>query len=146
MLVENKKIEKVCSFYVSDFHLEMMLLPYITEKLNKNEEVIINTQKDLLESTNLVVSRMNLKEEEKNKILSLDWNRKSTVEKVKENSNIVLIGTEKYIENMNNKISDMKVNNIKIMDCYDFEEVQEKIKDIINNYDKSFNTLGIKKI
>ena len=41
MVVENNKIEKLCCFYVSDFHLEMILLPYINKKIEEN--IIIKT-------------------------------------------------------------------------------------------------------
>ena len=37
MVVENEKTEKIYSIYVSDFHLEMILVPYINEKINNNE-------------------------------------------------------------------------------------------------------------
>ena len=37
MVVENK-IEKLCCFYVSDFHLEMILLPYINKTIEENKK------------------------------------------------------------------------------------------------------------
>ena len=73
MLVENK-IEKLCCFYVSDFHLEMILLPYINKKLDEN--IIIKTEKDLRDTVETLVSKMNLNEENKDKILKLEWNKK----------------------------------------------------------------------
>ena len=36
MIVENKRLEKLCCFYVSEFHLEMILLPYINKSLDDN--------------------------------------------------------------------------------------------------------------
>ena len=57
MLVENK-IEKLCCFYVSDFHLEMILLPYINKRLDEN--IIIKTEKDLRDTVETLVSKMNL--------------------------------------------------------------------------------------
>ena len=41
MVVQNKRIEKTCCFYVSEFHLEMILVPYINEKINENITIII---------------------------------------------------------------------------------------------------------
>ena len=35
MILNQKRIESKCCFYVSDFHLEMTILPYINENLNK---------------------------------------------------------------------------------------------------------------
>ena len=71
MVVENKKSEKLCSFYVSDFHLEMILVPYINKKIEENERVIIATEKDLEETVKVLISKLNLKEEKKEKKLKL---------------------------------------------------------------------------
>ena len=87
MVVENKKSEKLCSFYVSDFHLEMILVPYINKKIEENERVIIATEKDLEETVKVLISKLNLKEENKEKILKLKWNKSeiSKIEKIKKN-------------------------------------------------------------
>lgn len=74
MVLDSKKIEKSCSFYVSDFHLEMMLLPYINKKIDSKENVEILTEKNLEETLKILVSKTNLKEENKEKILNLGWN------------------------------------------------------------------------
>ena len=34
-----RKINKMCSFYVNDWHLTVMMLPYINGKLQENEKV-----------------------------------------------------------------------------------------------------------
>ena len=48
MVVENNKIEKICCFYVSDFHLEMILVPYINAHINEN--IVIITENDFNET------------------------------------------------------------------------------------------------
>ena len=35
MIVKNKRLEKLCCFYVSEFHLEMILVPYINNVIEK---------------------------------------------------------------------------------------------------------------
>ena len=50
MIVNDEKNQKICSFYVSDYHLEMMLVPYINKKIENNENVTIETEKDLKET------------------------------------------------------------------------------------------------
>ena len=47
MIVQNKNIEKMCSFYVSEYHLEMILVPFINKKIEEKENVIINTEYNL---------------------------------------------------------------------------------------------------
>jgi len=53
MVVQNKRLEKTCCFYVSDFHLEMILVPYINESID--EEITIITNKDLRESLQILI-------------------------------------------------------------------------------------------
>ena len=138
LIVENKKIEKICSFYVSDYHLEMVLIPYINEKLSKNEEIEIISEKNLKETVNTLISKMNINEENKKKILELKWDKN---EKIELKDNMIVIGTKKYLEEINNDIEE-KTNNIKVVNCFNFEEVKGEMGNIIKKYDKSLNTLG----
>ena len=64
MVTEEQKGKKLCCFYASEYHLEMILLPYIKNNL-KNSNFTIFTQKDLSKSINLLLERINLKKEEK---------------------------------------------------------------------------------
>ena len=138
MVLDSKKIEKSCSFYVSDFHLEMMLLPYINKKIDSKENVEILTEKNLEETLKILVSKTNLKEENKEKILNLGWN----VEKkeIKENSNIIIIGSENFIKEKNKEIQNINVESI--VDCYNFEEVKDNIINIKECYENQLNTIG----
>lgn len=142
MLVENK-IEKLCCFYVSDFHLEMILLPYINNKLDEN--IIIKTEKDLRDTVETLVSKMNLNEENKEKILNLGWNVKE-YKKIENKSNIIIIGNQKYIDNMNAQIKKEEIKDATIVDCYNFEDTKDNMETIINNYDSSLNTSGFENI
>ena len=142
MLVENK-IEKLCCFYVSDFHLEMILLPYINNKLDEN--IIIKTEKDLRDTVETLVSKMNLNEENKEKILNLGWNVKE-YKKIENKSNIIIIGNQKYIDNMNAQIKKEEIKDATIVDCYNFEDTKDNMETIINNYDSSLNTSGLENI
>ena len=44
MITKESKAVKKCCLYASDFHLEMILLPYIKERINKSNFIIF-TQK-----------------------------------------------------------------------------------------------------
>ena len=41
--------KKVCSFFVSDYHFEMITLPYIEKEIENNKKIIILTDKDLIQ-------------------------------------------------------------------------------------------------
>lgn len=141
MIVENKNIEKICSFYVSDFHLEMILMPYINKKLDENKKVIIKTEKNLKDTVEVLISKMNINNENKKEIINLGWNNEYNKE-INNDSNIIIIGTEKYIEDINNQINQNNIEDATIIDCYNFEDVKQDIKKIINEHDSSLNTLG----
>ena len=136
MILQNEKIEKTCCFYVSDFHLEMILVPYINNKIEEN--ITILTEKNLKNTIETLVSKMNLNEENKQKILKLDWEGAKNVEKY---SNIIIIGTDEYIQKKNIEIEGK--NPLSVLDCYDFEEQKNNIENIISRYRNSLNTLGI---
>lgn len=142
MIIEDNKIEKICNFYVSDFHLEMILLPYISKKIKEKEPIIIISEKDLEKSLKELISKVNLDEETKTKILELNWNSK-TPKEIENNSNIILIGSKNFIENKKKKLYKSNLKNLKIIDCYNLEEVESNIKEIVLTHDKNLNTLGV---
>ena len=139
MVVENNKIEKVCCFYVSDFHLEMILVPYINAHINEN--IVIITENDFNETVGILVSKMNLKKENKEKILNLGWNGKKE-NNIEDKSIIIIIGNKKYIENKNDEIRERNNEDITIIDCYNFEDIKQNMDNIINDYSKNLNTTG----
>lgn len=142
MVVENK-IEKLCCFYVSDFHLEMILLPYINKKIEEN--IIIKTEKDLKDTVEILVSKMNLNEKNKEKILSLGWNGKEN-KKIEDKSNVIIIGDKKYIEDVNSQIKQDDIKDVTVIDCYSFEDTKDEMDDILSCYSQNLNTSGVENI
>ena len=55
---------------------------------------------------------------------------------------IFIKGKENYIENVNKNIEKWVENkeNVKVIDCYEFFEVENKIDDIAGKYDKILGT------
>ena len=135
MVVQDKTKEKTCCFYVSDFHLEMILVPYINEIIEEN--ITILTEKKLKQTLEILISKMNLKEENKEKILKLGWNGEN---QIKENSNIIIIGSKEYIKKKNEEVKNK--NAVSVLDCYSFEEGKDDIENIIKEYKHTLNTLG----
>jgi len=135
MVVQNKKLEKTCCFYVSEFHLEMILVPYIKEKINEN--ITILTEIKLKETLQILISRMNLTQESKEKILKLEWDGDKSI---KENSHVIIVGSNQYIEEKNKELENKNIASI--LHCYNFEEEKENINYISNQYKNILNTLG----
>lgn len=144
MLVKSQNKGKMFSVYVSDFHLEMILIPYINKKIDNKEDVKIITEKNLQDSVKILVSRMNMPEDKKQKILELGWDKKEE-KTLTEKSNIIVIGSEEYIKEKNKKIDEMNINNLSIVDCYDFNEIKDNMNEIMSNYDNNLNTLSSNK-
>lgn len=67
MVLEEKKVKNICNFYVSEYHLEIMLLPYISKKIDNEENITIITEIDLESTLNVVIERINLDKDKK------DW-------------------------------------------------------------------------
>ena len=155
MMKENKREEKLCLFFASDYHFEMISLPYINENLKKDNNVIIMTENDLNGTVDKLLSRINLNEEEKNKITKIDW-KNDDVSKFKEIKNanengketiIFIKGKENYINTINKNINNwIKNNEVKIIDCYDINEVYEDVSSIAKNYKKVLSTSGVEKL
>lgn len=142
MVVENK-IEKLCCFYVSDFHLELILLPYINKKIEEN--IIIKTEKDLKDTVEILVSKMNLNEKNKGKILSLGWTGKEN-KKIEDKSNVIIIGDKKYIEDVNSQIKQDDIKDVTVIDCYNFEDTKDEMNDILSCYSQNLNISGTKNV
>ena len=75
MITKELKAKKYCCFYASDFHLEMILLPYLKDNLRKTN-ISILTQDSLSVSIKQVLDRTNFSEVEKEDIINLNWNEK----------------------------------------------------------------------
>ena len=99
----NKNIKKVCSFYVSDWHLTTMLLPHINEKINEGVKITTILENDLRENMETLLGKLKLKNTEK--ILNIDWNKTKDIEqKIKEITNeeeVIINGSMEFIRKAN---------------------------------------------
>lgn len=155
MVKENKSREKLCLFFVSDYHFEMISLPYINENLKRNKKVIMVTENDLDGTVDKLLSNINLSKEEKDKITKIDW-KNNDANKFKEIKNaneegketvIFVKGRENYINNINKNIDNwINVDDMKVIDCYDINEVYNDVSDIAKKYDKILSTSGVEKL
>ena len=145
MVLEEKKIKKICNFYVSDYHLEIMLLPYISKKIDNEENITIITEIDLESTLNVVIERINLDKDKKEKIKKIGWNIQN-IENIIPNTNVILIGSKKFINEKVFELKERQVENLEIIACYNYNEVKNDMKEIVSKYDGMLNTLGINKI
>ena len=149
--------EKLCSFYVSNAHLVTMLIPYLSRKIKEGNNFIIFTQNNLENEVEMLLSKINIKEEEKQKIRNINWKKslyqenviKEKLENNIENLYIIINGDNEYVEKINEKverINEKNQKNVTIIDCYEVLQLNQEINKILNNHDKILNTSGEKEI
>ena len=155
--VGERNIKKFCNFYVSDLHLSVMLLPYISKQIDEDVEITTIFEKLEKEDVKKLLEKLNVKN--KNEILNINWfsNKQDTDDKIKrtvdkalednKKATIIIGGNEKYVLDNNYKISKYiegkDVNNIiKIINCFNVEEVGSYMDSIVKNYDGLLNTSG----
>ncbi len=51
--------EKTCAFYASDYHFEMISLPYIEKNLEESKEILVLTENNLDDTIRNLISRIN---------------------------------------------------------------------------------------
>lgn len=138
MVVTNdKNIKRLCSFYASDFHLEMIILPYIAEKIRENKKIKIITESSLTESMKILLSKINIKNKED--ILKIDWEN-SDLNEIDNETVVIINGTEQFIKEKNNELESNN-KNIEIINCFKFEEVKDKMTEIVNEHEEVINSL-----
>ena len=145
MVLEEKKVKNICNFYVSEYHLEIMLLPYISKKIDNEENITIITEIDLESTLNVVIERINLDKDKKEKIKKIGWNIQN-IENIIPNTNVILIVSKKFINEKVFELKERQVENLEIIACYNYNEVKNDMKEIVSKYDGMLNTLGINKI
>lgn len=147
---ENKNQKRICSFFASDYHFEMISLPFIEKELEDEKKIIVFTENNLDNTIEKVLKNINLKEEKKNKIKKLDWKSETNL-KLQELKNckdsqemvVFIKGGESYIQSMNQKLDEIISNkNVKIIDCYDINQMNVDLTDVAQNYSEVLNTMG----
>ncbi len=146
-IARGDKRERLCSFYASDYHFEMISIPFIQKEIKDKNKIVILTENNLEETVKTVLNRTNLDENDKNEIMKIGWN-KSTEEKIEnlkeeklQEQTIFIKGSKDYINLMENQIKNIN-SNAKTIHCYQVQEVAKEMGEIVKGYDGILNTIG----
>ena len=162
--VGSKNIKKICSFYVNDMHLSVMLLPYISRQIDKDVEITTIFEKIEKQNIKIVLEKLNIKN--KDKIMGIEGinsnvNNSYEIKKVieeklqdKKELDIIIAGNMEFVLRNSKELEDVLIKTkdnendkiVKIIGCYNVEECGESIKDIVCEYDEILNTSGKIKI
>lgn len=153
-MLKNDK-ERACLFFASDYHFEMISLPFINKNIKENKDIIIVTENDLDETVKELLSNVNMNKQEKENIVKIDWknndiNKFKEIKKLNDNKKEAIIfvkGQEEYIKNVNENIREcINLDDVQIINCYDINGIENEITDITKDYTQILSTSGIKKL
>ncbi len=145
-MVENKDTEKVCSLYVNNMHLIVMLIPYIEKELERGNKIFTILEDNLEEEVETLIDKVNLSEEKKYGLKSINWNKNDLLfgEISKVEDGVILVnGSYDFIKNVNSCINP---NVKKIINCFELDTFENNSREILENHSKILNTLGEKRI
>ncbi len=160
MVNSNEKLKKICSFYVSDWHLITMLIPYLKEKLEKTRITTI-LEKSLKENIDILMEKLVINSNDKKKISSIGWEEKTIHEQEKienmldkctdKENLVIIVGSKEYIKTMNDIIEKYSKNTfdgkfITIINCFEATQFNTTIKEILQEHKYILNTSGEKNI
>lgn len=162
----NDNIQKTCGFYVSDFHLVTMLLPHIVTEIEKGTKIYAIMNKNITNEVKQVISRLNINDIVKKKILNINWNKTTNndfnfikyymdeITKEKIEIEIIITGSKAYIDTINRNIEYWMDTNkektkdayVNLINCYEVAEYNSNINSILNENNFLINTSGIKPV
>lgn len=134
-------MDRVCCFYASREHLMSILLPYINEKLEENQNIVTILEEDIGKETKDLKKIFNFEKE--------NWSKIEEVLKRKENlknsefkdSIVIIIGNNSFLE-QKNKIDEAKI----VINCFEVMQGLDKTEKILEESDKILTTKGLKEI
>lgn len=145
-MVENKVLDKICSLYVNQMHLIVMLIPYIEKELEKGNKIVTILENDLRAEAETLVNKVNLPKRKKKGLRAINWNKTrlsyEDIESIRE-AVILVDGSYEFIKDVNRILSD---NNKKVINCFELGTFEENSREILEGHCKILNTLGEKEI
>ena len=143
------KVEKLCNFYASKYHLSIILLEYLKEKKSKKYNVITFLQDEIEDELNVLRDKYKY---DVDLTKDIDFKKTKDIYKkeIDSSKNIIFIveGNLNYIKEANEYIDTFleKNSNAKVINCYNFLHQKQYMKDIIAKSDKILFTTGEKVI
>lgn len=147
---------KVCSFYVSDWHLITMLLPHVDKMIREGTKIVTIFEEDVSNKMQVLLSKLHLKNERQirriywGNTIKIEERIQEVLEMNDQNSQIEIIisGKNEYIEKVNQIIDEYILKHsinqpFKIVNCFAVEN--SNVAEILKKHDYVLNTAGEKK-
>lgn len=145
-MVENQSAEKVCSLYVNNMHLIVMLIPYIEKELENGRKIITILEDDLNEEVKTLINKVHLPKRKKEQLKRVNWRKNvlpfSKISDIK-NKIVLVNGSYEFVKKVNEYISS---SVHKVINCFEIKTFEENSREILEGHDKILNTLGERNI
>lgn len=120
----NNCIEKTYCVYASDWHLTIMLLPFISKKIQENERIYMKFENSIEDLFKILTNKLELKN--KDEINDISWNMELNDEEYSDNERVYIVsGSKEYIDENNKRIENYygsKNIRVRIVNCFFFSE------------------------
>ena len=131
--------------YASEWHLAVMLLPFISKNLKEQNKVYMEFEESIEDKINILLDKLEI--QNKNEVKGIKWNNAVSDEEYCDNDRIYIIsGNKEYIDKMNEKIEKYyadKDDKIRLINCYELSGNINQAGFIDESkYDKKLNTKG----
>ena len=143
--------DMICSFCVNDYHLAVMLVPYIYEAINEGKKVITFFDRSLED----IIKKIILTNEKfwKNEecFSNIDFGKtrfdklSEKFENVQNNDVVIVVGSDDFIERINRLLINFHTN-FTLLNCFNISDIAKNENFKISDYSKILNTKGLEKI
>ena len=143
--------DMICSFCVNDYHLAVMIIPYIYEAINEGKKVITFFDRDLETISKKVIDTNQKFWENQECFEKIDFKKtrfdklSEKFENVKDNDIAVIAGQDIFIERINKLLINFHTN-FTIVNCFNVSDIAKNENFKITSYSKILNTKGLEKI
>ena len=143
--------DMICSFCVNDYHLAVMITPYIYEEINKGKKVITFLDRDLKDYFKKVIDTNKKFWEKEDVFEKIDFEKtrfdklSEKFENVQNNDVVIVVGNDNFIDRINRLLINFHTN-FTLVNCFNVNDVIKNENFKISDYSKILNTKGLEKI
>lgn len=143
--------DMICSFCVNDYHLAVILVPYIYKAINEEKRVVTFFDRDLEESFDKVINTNKMFWENYQIFKKVDLNKTrfdklaEKFENVQDDDIVIVAGKDDFIERVNRLLINFHTN-FTIVNCFNVSDIAKNENFKISEYAKILNTKGLEKI
>ena len=143
--------DMICAFSVNDYHLAVMLMPYIYEAINEGKKVITFFDRSLKEVSQKVIVTNNKFWKNEEMLDQIDWDKTrfdklaEKFENAQNNDIIIVAGKDDFIDRINRLVINFHTN-FTLLNCFHVSDIAKNENFKISDYAKILNTKGLEKI